>query len=87
MFFFQEVSSKDTEFRPLLFPVDFRYYDVNQNGKITLRELIEVTGRAENVEKAFAASDLNGRLLALGLNSIRAPNMCHFNENYNSVLV
>ncbi|XP_045165624.1 uncharacterized protein LOC123529379 [Mercenaria mercenaria] len=50
----------DRSFKPLPFPVDYSLYDRNGDARIDIKELVRVTGTAENVQAAFSASDLNG---------------------------
>ena len=59
------MKTEDSDFKPLPFPVNFWFYDVNMDGQITLGELIETTGDAEDVKKAFAASDRNSKYCEL----------------------
>ncbi|XP_074645780.1 uncharacterized protein LOC141902040 [Tubulanus polymorphus] len=51
---------EEDEFQPISMPTEFRDYDKNGDGFITLKELIAETGASENVGDAFAASDKNG---------------------------
>lgn len=46
-------------FEPLPYPADFTVYDVSGDGRVSIEELIQVTGEAENMELAFEASDEN----------------------------
>ena len=51
----------DEDFHTVSLPTEFTEYDLNKDGKISLEELIETTGAMENVDKAFAASDTDGK--------------------------
>ncbi len=53
-------STLKVAFRPVSVPQEFASYDVDEDGLITLAELINVTGARENVHTAFKESDING---------------------------